>query len=43
LWQYLLRVGIRSECLAWLLMVNRRHLERALRVFADHNSERLQR
>jgi transposase InsO family protein len=27
---------VRSECLDWLLIVNRQHLERALRVFADH-------
>jgi hypothetical protein len=27
---------IRAECLDWLLIVNRRHLERVLRVFADH-------
>jgi putative transposase len=26
----------RSECLDWLLIVNRRHLERVLRVFVDH-------
>jgi putative transposase len=32
---------IRSECLDWLLIVNRRHLERVLRVFVDHyNSHR---
>jgi putative transposase len=32
---------IRAECLDWLLIVNRRHLERVLRVFADHyNSHR---
>jgi transposase InsO family protein len=31
----------RSECLDWLLILNRRHLERVLRVFADHyNSHR---
>jgi len=31
----------RSECLDWLLIVNRRHLERALRIFVDHyNSHR---
>ena len=30
-----------AECLDWLLIVNRRHLERVLRVFADHyNSHR---
>ena len=27
---------IRAECLDWLLIVNRRHLERVLRVFIDH-------
>jgi transposase InsO family protein len=27
---------VRSECLDWLLIVNRRHLERVLRVFVDH-------
>ncbi len=27
---------VRSECLGWLLIVNRRHLERVLRVFVDH-------
>lgn len=26
----------RRECLDWLLIVNRRHLERVLRDFADH-------
>ena len=26
----------RTECLDWLLIVNGRHLERVLRVFADH-------
>jgi transposase InsO family protein len=31
----------RAECLDWLLVVNRRHLERVLRVFVDHyNSHR---
>ena len=31
----------RAECLDWLLIVNRRHLERVLRVFLDHyNSHR---
>jgi putative transposase len=31
----------RAECLDWLLIVNRRHLERVLRVFFDHyNSHR---
>ena len=27
---------VRAECLDWLLIVNRRHPERMLRVFADH-------
>jgi putative transposase len=27
---------IRAECLDWLLIMNRRHLERVLRVFGDH-------
>jgi putative transposase len=27
---------IRAECLDWLLIVNRKHLERVLRVFVDH-------
>ena len=31
----------RTECLDWLLIANRRHLERVLRVFVDHyNSHR---
>jgi len=31
----------RTECLDWLLIMNRRHLERVLRVFTDHyNSHR---
>jgi hypothetical protein len=31
----------RAECLDWLLIVNRRHLERVLRIFVDHyNSHR---
>jgi putative transposase len=31
----------RAECLDWLLILNRRHLERVLRVFVDHyNSHR---
>ena len=35
---------VRSECLDWLLIVNRRHLERVLRVYVDHyNSHRLHR
>jgi putative transposase len=32
---------VRSECLDWLLIVNRRHLEQVLRVYVDHyNRER---
>jgi putative transposase len=32
---------VRSECLGWLLIVNRRHLEGVLRVYVDHyNRER---
>jgi putative transposase len=27
---------VRAECLDWLLIVNRRHLERVLRLFVDH-------
>jgi putative transposase len=27
---------IRAECLDWLLIVNRRHLERVLRAYFDH-------
>jgi transposase InsO family protein len=27
---------VRSECLDWLLILNRRHLERVLRTFVDH-------
>jgi hypothetical protein len=27
---------VRAECLDWLLIVNRRHLERVLRVYVDH-------
>jgi len=27
---------VRSECLDWLLILNRRHLERVLRVFIHH-------
>src|SRR6266568_2451128 len=27
---------VRSECLDWLLILNRRHLEHVLRVFVDH-------
>ena len=26
----------RAECLDWLLIINRRHLERVLRIFVDH-------
>jgi putative transposase len=34
----------RADCLDWLLIMNRRHLERVLRVFADHyNTHRPQR
>jgi len=32
---------VRAECLDWLLILNRRHLEGVLRVYADHyNRER---
>jgi len=32
---------VRSECLDWLLILNRRHLERMLRVYVDHyNTQR---
>jgi transposase InsO family protein len=32
---------VRTECLDWLLILNRRHLERVLRVYVDHyNRER---
>jgi putative transposase len=27
---------VRSECLDWLMILNRRHLEYVLRVFVDH-------
>jgi putative transposase len=27
---------IRAECLDWLLILNRRHLERVLRIFVEH-------
>ena len=27
---------VRSECLDWLLILNRHHLERVLRVYVDH-------
>ena len=27
---------VRAECLVWLLILNRRHLERVLRVYVDH-------
>jgi len=31
---------VRAECLDWLLILNRRHLERVLRVYVHHNSQR---
>jgi putative transposase len=32
---------VRAECLDWLLILNRRHLERVLRIYIDHyNRER---
>ncbi|MGH3005816.1 MAG: integrase core domain-containing protein [Gaiellaceae bacterium] len=32
---------VRAECLDWLLILNRRHLERVLRVYVEHyNAER---
>jgi transposase InsO family protein len=32
---------VRAECLDWLLFLNRRHLERVLRVYVDHyNAQR---
>ncbi len=32
---------LRAECLDWLLILNRRHLERVLRVYVDHyNTQR---
>jgi len=32
---------VRAECLDWLLIVNRRHLERVLRIFVEHyNTQR---
>ena len=31
---------VRAECLDWLLILNRRHLERVLRVFVDHYNHR---
>jgi putative transposase len=32
---------VRSECLDWLLILNRRHLDRVLRVYVDHyNTQR---
>jgi len=35
---------IRTECLDWLLILNRRHLEHVLRVYVDHsNTQRPQR
>jgi putative transposase len=27
---------VRAECLDWLLILNRRHLERVMRVYVDH-------
>jgi putative transposase len=30
---------VRAECLDWLLIVGRRHLERVLRVYAEHYNE----
>ena len=30
---------VRRECLGWILIVNRRHLERVLRTFVDHYNE----
>jgi putative transposase len=29
---------VRAECLDWLLILNRRHLERVLRVYVNHHS-----
>jgi hypothetical protein len=29
---------VRAECLDWLLILNRRHLERVLRVYVDHSN-----
>ena len=29
---------VRAECLDWLLIVNRRHLDRVLRVYVDHDN-----
>jgi len=32
---------VRAECLDWLLILNRRHLERVLRIYIDHyNTQR---
>jgi putative transposase len=32
---------VRAECIDWLLILNRRHLERVLRVYVDHyNTQR---
>jgi putative transposase len=28
--------AVRAECLDWLLILNRRHLERVLRIYVDH-------
>jgi hypothetical protein len=35
--------AVRRECLDWLLIVHRRHLERVLRVFVDHYNSHLPR
>ncbi len=32
--------AVRAECLDWLLILNRRHLERALSVSVDHYNRR---
>jgi putative transposase len=29
---------VRSECLDWLLILNRRHLEHVLRIYVDHHN-----
>jgi putative transposase len=29
---------VRAECLDWMLILNRRHLERVLRVFVKHSN-----
>jgi putative transposase len=31
---------VRSECLDWLLILNRRHLKHVLRVYVDHYNTR---